>query len=229
MAFLLLGLVGLISLLGFSFFCRYPSRKAPIATRNDHSTSLLRNGRYFAALFSFGLPFGIVISYLAVGPYILQQYYALPIHMVHIGFGMTTFVYLLGALFFRARSASMTPITALYVGTIISLVGAAALFLCATIWPHEAWLGVLALCLLLGGAGIIVPAGKAATMLELCGHGSVDDEVCSKRLRVDGLRLCRSAVFCAEYPTPIVIVPRCCIAGMFGRGLTETSVAGESS
>ena len=163
-AFLLLGLVSLISLLGFSFFCRYPSHKAPVATRSNHSTSLLRNGRYFAALFSFSLPFGIVMSYLAVGPYILQEYYALPIDMAHIGFGMTTVVYLLGAFFFRARSASMTPITALYVGTIIALGGAATLLLCATIWPHEAWLGVLALCLLLGGAGIIVPAGKAATM-----------------------------------------------------------------
>ena len=163
-AFLLLGLVSLISLLGFSVFCRYPSSKGPIATRPDHSNNLFRNGRFFAALFSFSLPFGIVISYLAVGPYFFQQYYELPTHMTHIGFGVTTFFYLLGAFFFRARSALITPIAALSLGTVIALVGSAALLLCATIWPHDAWLGVLALCLLLGGAGIIVPAGKAATM-----------------------------------------------------------------
>ena len=69
-----------------------------------------------------------------------------------------------GRIFFRARSTLITPIAALSLGTVIALVGSAALLLCATIWPHDAWLGVLALCLLLGGAGIIVPAGKAATM-----------------------------------------------------------------
>ena len=168
-AFLLLGLVSLISLLGFSLFCRYPSSKGPIATRPEHSNNLFRNGRFFAALFSFSLPFGIVISYLAVGPYLFQQYYGLPTHMVHIGFGATTFSYLLGALFFRARSALITPIVALSLGTVIALVGAAALLLCATIWPHDARLGVPALCLLLGGAGIIVPAGKAATMGQIDG------------------------------------------------------------
>mgnify|MGYP003675728104 CR=1 FL=1 len=163
-AFLLLGLVSAISLLGFLTFCRYPSRKGPIELRPDHSSNLFRNGRFFAALFSFSLPFGIVISYLSVGPYLLQQYYELPTHMIHIGFGVTTFFYLLGALFFRARSAVMKPIAALSLGTLIALAGAAALLLCATIWPKDAWLGILALCLLLGGAGIIVPAGKAATM-----------------------------------------------------------------
>lgn len=163
-SFLLLGLVSLISLLGFAVFCRYPSRKEPNATQNDHPHRLFRNGRYFAALFSFSLPFGIAISYLAVGPYILQQYYGLSMHLLHIGFGLTTIPYLLGALYFRVRSTVMTPVAALYQGAIMALVGAAAFILCATFRPHDVWLGVFTLSLLLGGIGIVVPAGKAATM-----------------------------------------------------------------
>ncbi|NQX89663.1 MAG: MFS transporter [Halioglobus sp.] len=163
-AFLLLGLISLASVLGFSICCRYSSSKGPLRTQEDLSSSLFRNGRYFAALFSFSLPFGIVISYLAVGPYLLQQYYALPLHVLHIGFGLTTVVYLLGAVIFRVRSTVMTPVVALYMGTGIALMGAAALFVTATLRPHDAWLGLLALSLLLGGAGMVVPAGKAATM-----------------------------------------------------------------
>ncbi|MEM9257483.1 MAG: MFS transporter [Pseudomonadota bacterium] len=165
-AFMLMALTSLISLSGFALCSRY-SPKARSSVRGKTSVrgaSLFRNGRYFAALLSFSLPFGILISYLAVGPYLLKQYFGVSDQLFPIAFFLTTVVYLFGAIVFRGRSGIMTPTAALRLGTFIALVGAGSLLLLAVFGHQDAGPGIIALCFLLGGTGMVIPAGKAATM-----------------------------------------------------------------
>ncbi|MEM8844478.1 MAG: MFS transporter [Pseudomonadota bacterium] len=163
-AFVLLAVCSLIALIGFISFARYPTNKTTRSTSKVATFDLFRNHRYFVALFSFGLPFGILISYLATGPYLLLKYYEISEHEFPYWYGLTTIVYLLGAIMFRRLSSLITPVSGLYWGTLIAFIGAMVLTLVTLSMPNIAWPGILTLALMLGGIGMIIPTGKAATM-----------------------------------------------------------------
>ncbi|MEM9105339.1 MAG: MFS transporter [Pseudomonadota bacterium] len=164
MAFYLLSAIGLISLIGYARFARYPLEKSTAPVQSGSATLIFRNGRYFLALFSFSLPFGILISYLATGPYLLLTYYGIGEHQFALWYTMTTALYLLGAVVFRRYSGQLTPVAALYWGGLAAVVGALCLLLFTIALPREVVPGILSLALMLAGIGMMVPAGKAATM-----------------------------------------------------------------
>ncbi|MEM8562448.1 MAG: MFS transporter [Pseudomonadota bacterium] len=164
MAFYLLAAVGLIVGMGFTACARYPSVTSETPVQKESAGLLLRNARYFVALFSFGLPFGILISYLASGPYLLLKYYGIAPHQFPLWYGLTTIVYLLGAIIFRRQSGSLTPVLAVYWGALLAFLGALVLVLVTLLMPKQPLPGMAGLALMLGGIGMIIPAGKAAAM-----------------------------------------------------------------
>ncbi|MEM1155852.1 MAG: MFS transporter [Pseudomonadota bacterium] len=167
MAFYLLVAIGLIVCLGFTSFARYPSTRSDTPLQKESVGLLLRNGRYFVALFSFGLPFGILISYLASGPYLLLKHYDVDEHQFAWCYGLTTVVYLLGAVIFRRQSGSLRPVLAVYWGALLAFLGAFALLIVTLMMPKQLVPGMVSLALMLGGIGMIIPAGKAAAMAQV--------------------------------------------------------------
>ena len=75
MAFVLISAIGLIILIGFSCYGRYKKESSPIALGGNHIQLILSNHRYWLSLLSFSLFFGIVISYLSSGPFILSRFF----------------------------------------------------------------------------------------------------------------------------------------------------------
>ncbi|MEM8662398.1 MAG: MFS transporter, partial [Pseudomonadota bacterium] len=158
MAFYLLVAIGLIVCVGFTGFARYPSTRSDTPLQKESAALLFRNGRYFVALFSFGLPFGVLISYLASGPYLLLKYYNIDEHQFPWWYGLTTIVYLLGAVIFRRQSGSLTPVLAVYWGALLAFLGALALLFVTLMMPKQPIPGIVSLALMLGGIGMIIPA-----------------------------------------------------------------------
>lgn len=163
-AFYMLAATALAGLAGYAMFARYQPTKSAKPLERGSFAALFGNWRFFVALFSFALTFGILISYLATGPYLLMKHYGVSHHSFPVWYGMTTVCYLLGAVVFRRYSSLWTPVSALFWGSLVALTGAASLLVVTILLPQQMVPGILSLGLMLGGIGIAVPSGKAETM-----------------------------------------------------------------